>query len=239
MSKSTTHGPLVLNRRDAFVPCSISISRSPSRAMVPRFASISMCWSGLIICQSLMGTLRIIPGAMGAVMSRFPGFPGLGNRMCSPLGSSMDMCFNLAPMDAIPMVDGSARVKNTECRVSTSHSARAPTNVCLEMAASTRAMSFSFPLTMMSIFLDRRWMCCRICGFWATVAAAIPASVPSISLGNTLFVPVDTGAMGTSPHPLATSLLVPSPPRVTMHFAPAFRMICAATVESCWFPVGV
>ena len=67
----------------------------------------------------------------------------------------------------------------------------------------------------------------------------MPASVPSISLGKTLLVPVDIGAIGTSPHPFATNRFVPSPPRVTMQSAPASRMMRAASVESFWLPDGV
>ena len=50
--------------------------------------------------------------------------------------------------------------------------------------------------------------------------------------GKTLFVPVDMGTRGTPPDPLATALLVPSPPRVTMHDTPMSAIALAARVES-------
>ncbi len=48
----------------------------------------------------------------------------------------------------------------------------------------------------------------------ATSPAASPAKVPSTMRGKTLLVPVETGTSGTSPQPLATARLVPSPPSV-------------------------
>src|SRR5262245_4698362 len=66
----------------------------------------------------------------------------------------------------------------------------------------------------------------------ATRPAARPAIVPSIIVGNTLFVPVEIGISGTSPLLLATARLVPSPPSVTMQPAPASARRAAARRES-------
>ena len=66
----------------------------------------------------------------------------------------------------------------------------------------------------------------------ATTPAARPATVPSTMYGKTLFVPVDMGTSGTLPDPLATALLVPSPPSVTMHETPISAIAFAARVES-------
>jgi len=54
--------------------------------------------------------------------------------------------------------------------------------------------------------------------------------------GKTLFVPVEMGSRGTSPHVFATARFVPSPPSVTMHAAPRSFKALAARVESSWVP---
>ena len=59
----------------------------------------------------------------------------------------------------------------------------------------------------------------------ATNPAARPATVPSIQLGNALFVPVESVLSGISPQGPATTRCVPSPPSTAIAATPAARSV--------------
>ena len=100
------------------------------------------------------------------------------------------------------------------------------------MATSTSAMSRSSPSTSTSSRLLRAVAVSDGTSPRAISPAANPANVPSVITGNTLFVPVETGTSGTSPHPFATTRFVPSPPSVMMQPTPSSDMRLAARTES-------
>ncbi len=68
--------------------------------------------------------------------------------------------------------------------------------------------------------------------FEATTAAAIPAIVPSIITGYTLFVPVEIAIRGVLLITFATALFVPSPPRVTIQPTPISSISFTAFIVS-------
>ena len=176
-----------------------------------------------------------MPGPIGAFTERAVGLSPRPSRSHNPIGSSIDTGRSCAPTAEMPMLAGSARVRNTSPTVSMSHTALAPTNISFETAASINAISAGSSSTRTSSRLQRVIAASKPSSPAATDPAAIPASVPSTICGNTLFVPVEIGTIGTSPAPLATTRFVPSPPSVTMHPAPSEAIIRAASVEPSWW----
>jgi len=125
----------------------------------------------------------------------------------------------------------------TTCRrASAFQTARAPTKRPASAATSTRAYDVSAPSTQMRNLLWRRQVSPRSTMPDATAAAARPAMVPSTQVGSTLFVPLDSGRMGTSPAPRAAARVVPSPPSTTRHPAPIVRISAAARTVSSAVP---
>ena len=146
----------------------------------------------------------------------------------SPPTSDSDTGCSRPPMDDSPMPAGSARVRNTSYTVSRSQIARVATNRSREIATSTSAKSRYSPFTRMcSALLTTAAYGSPSCRD-ATSPAAIPASVPSIITGNTLFVPVEIATIGSRLVAAATARFVPSPPSVIRHPTPCSAIIAAA-----------
>ena len=203
--------------------------------MVPGCRSISIFSPGAIFRQSAIFTSETVPGAIGAVtvVAFGPGSPA--SRTYSPHSSSIDTGASLDPIEERPMLAGSARVRNIAWRELVSQTALAPMNICFVTATSTSAVSRSSSSINISIRFERRQTSPRSSAPEARAPAAMPARVPSMFDGNTLFVPVEIGTSGTSPQPLATTRFVPSPPSVTMQSTPCSAIVRAAFVEAPWW----
>ncbi len=138
----------------------------------------------------------------------------------------------LEPIADSPIESDSARVKNISCSVSISQTARAPINLSLLTATSIRAMSRTTPSIIISTSLLGVVIESTSTLPDDIIPATKPATVPSIIYGNTLLVPVEIGIKGNWPEPLATALLVPSPPNVIMQETPNLAIASPARVES-------
>ena len=129
-----------------------------------------------------------------------------------------------------PIASGSANAQKTCVSVAGSQTARAPTCRSVDTATSTSAVS-ARPPACASSSLARVALSAGTAPV-ATRPAARPAIVASLTMGNTLLVPVDSGSIAASPIAVAATLAVPSPPRQTTTRAPAATMRRTASTVS-------
>ena len=149
-----------------------------------------------------------------------------------PEGCSAVTGFRSPPIDVMPTAAGSARVSSNSRSRSGASSARVPTNRSEVKAASINARSSRSPSISTSMIFAALGNALRPSAPVAISPAAVPATVASSRLGNTLFVPVDKGISTASRQPSVKARLVPSPPRTNTAVQPVSRSARAAAMVS-------
>lgn len=205
-------------------------SRSPSIAMAPAGTVSVVGVSKLIVSTRSTPTGSISPGAIGAI-SLNGAVSGLSKTTRRPNGAERLTGASRPTIDDMPIPPTSPKVTNSSLKPSTFQMAREPTKRSPTMATSTNAMSrVSLIATSRHLFPTKA----SATGTMPVAASptARPVIVGSRISGKALLVPVETPAIGMSPHSDTTTRWVPSPPNTTMAATPISRIMRAAVALS-------